>query len=85
MPESAGSVFDLLVGIMVDSPSAITADNYELAVLALNDFATAGSAGAMIEQKRDKTMRRSKPVKPLNTRFVVDLCINYLYHTHFWQ
>ena len=85
MPDSAGSVFDLLVGIMADTPSAITADNYELAVLALNDFATAGSVGAVMEQKQDRTMRRSKPVKPLNSRLVANLCIISLRHAHILQ
>lgn len=68
--DAASSVFELLVGIMADTPSAITADNYEFAVMALNDFATAGSAGAMVEQKRDRNVRRSNQVKALNTRSV---------------
>lgn len=67
-PDAASSVFDLILGIMADMPSAITADNYEFAVTALNDFATAGSAGAVVEQKRDRNVRRSKQVKPLNRR-----------------
>ena len=66
--EAASNVFDLLTSIMEDSPSAITADNYEPTILLLNDFATAGSAGAVIEQKRDKSIRRSKPIKPLVAR-----------------
>ena len=73
--DAARSVFDLLVGIMADTPSAITADNYEFAVMALNDFATAGSAGAIVEQKRDRNVRRSKQVKPLNTELVYCSCL----------
>jgi len=70
IPDAASSVFDLLFGIMADTPSAITADNYESAVMALNDFATAGSAGAVVEQKRDRNVRRSKQVKPFDRRSV---------------
>jgi brefeldin A-resistance guanine nucleotide exchange factor 1 len=60
MPDAAPLVFEQLVGILEDKPSSITADNYERAVLLLNDFATSGSVGAMIEQKREKNVRRSK-------------------------
>ena len=69
VPEAASEVFELLISIMDDFPSAITADNYEPTILLLNDFATAGSAGATIEQKRDRNMRRSKPVKSLVARY----------------
>ncbi|MCJ1477728.1 GDP/GTP exchange factor for ARF [Lambiella insularis] len=68
VPGAASSVFELLMGIMADTPSAITADNYEFYIEALNDFATAGSTGAQLEQKRDKNMRRSRAVKPLDPR-----------------
>ncbi|MCJ1394233.1 GDP/GTP exchange factor for ARF [Xylographa bjoerkii] len=68
IPAAASAVFELLVGIMADTPSAITADNYESAIQALNDFATAGSAGAVVEQKRDRNMRRSKAVKSIESR-----------------
>jgi brefeldin A-resistance guanine nucleotide exchange factor 1 len=70
IPEAALSVFDLLTRIMGDKPSAITADNYEFTVMALNDIATAGSAGATVEQKRDRNARRSKNVAPINTPLV---------------
>ena len=66
--EVAGNVFELLTNIMEDSPSAITADNYKPTILTLNDFATAGSSGAVIEQKCDRNLRRSKPVKSLIAR-----------------
>lgn len=65
--EAAGEVFELSQGILEDSPSAITADNYEATVLLLNDFASAGSAGAMIEQ-RDRSTRRPKQAQPLSAR-----------------
>jgi golgi-specific brefeldin A-resistance guanine nucleotide exchange factor 1 len=58
--EVAGDVFDLLMGVMDDTASAVTADNYESAILLLNDFATAGSSGALLEQKRDRNPRRPK-------------------------
>jgi brefeldin A-resistance guanine nucleotide exchange factor 1 len=61
--DASGNVFELLQTIMEDSPSVITADNYEAAIILLNDFATAGRAGAVIEQKRDRNVRRSKLVK----------------------
>ena len=79
--DAASSIFDLLVGIMADTPSAVTADNYEFAVMALNDFATAGSAGAMLEQKRYRNARRPKQVKPLNSQLVI---LNSVleHHTH---
>ena len=70
MAAAASTVFELLMGIMADTPSAITADNYEFAVKALNDFATAGSAGAVVEHKRDRNMRRAKAVKPIEPRSV---------------
>ena len=68
--EAARIVFDLLVGIMADNPSAVTADNYESAVLSLNDFATAGSAGAVTEQKGERNVRRSKSNKQAEPRLV---------------
>lgn len=64
MPDSAAGVFEVLQGIMEESPSAIQSDNYEAAIYLANDFATAGSAGAMAEQKRDRHGRRSKSANP---------------------
>lgn len=60
IPEAAASVFEVISGILEDTPSSITSDNYEAAIFLLNDFATTGSAGASIEQTRDKNIRRSK-------------------------
>lgn len=56
-------VFDILEDIVTGSPSAITSDNYELAISLLNDFATAGSVGAAQEQKRDDALRRGRQQK----------------------
>ena len=66
--EAAAEVFELLTSIVEDSPSLISADNYEAVILLSNDFAAAGSAGAVIEQKRDRNIRRPKMVKPLDAR-----------------
>ena len=66
--EAAGEVFELSLGVLEDSPSAITADNYEATILLLGDFASAGSAGAIIEQKRDKSARRPKQAQALSAR-----------------
>jgi len=57
-------VFELLEDVTVGRPSAISADNYESAVALLNDYATAGSVGAVQEQKLDKAARRPKSGKP---------------------
>lgn len=84
IPTAASSVFELLVGIMADTPSAITADNYEFAIEALIDFATAGSAGAMFEQKRDRNKRRSKAAKPIDARLVPWLHITPAFQTEPW-
>jgi brefeldin A-resistance guanine nucleotide exchange factor 1 len=45
------------------SQNAITADNYENAIVLLNDFATAGSIGAADEQRRDIARRKDKNAK----------------------
>ncbi|MCJ1288215.1 GDP/GTP exchange factor for ARF [Xylographa opegraphella] len=68
IPVAAGPVFEILVDIMADKPSAITADNYEFAIQALNDFATAGSVGAVVEQTRDRKVRRPKAIKSIEPR-----------------
>ncbi len=57
-------MFELLEDVTVGRPSAISADNYESAVALLNDYATAGSVGAVQEQKLDKAARRPKSGKP---------------------
>ena len=62
--EAAAGVFGLLENIVNVKPAAVTADNYEAAVSLLNDFATAGSIGAIEEQRSEKTTRKSKVTKP---------------------
>jgi brefeldin A-resistance guanine nucleotide exchange factor 1 len=66
VPEAAAPVFEIVQNVTVGIPSAITADNYEPAISLLNDFASAASAGALHEQKGDKTARRKpgKTTKP---------------------
>lgn len=68
IPDVANEAFEILKSITADSFSAVTADNYELVVLALNDFASRGSAGASLEQNRDKARRMNKSVKPLDVK-----------------
>ena len=63
--KAANIVFELLTEIMADNLSAVTADNYESIVLSLDDFASAGSIGAVIEQKRERNARKSKQAKPI--------------------
>lgn len=62
-PEAAAGVFSLLENVVITKPSAVTADNYEAAVSLLNDFATAGSIGAVDEQRYEKNIRKLKAVK----------------------
>lgn len=71
--EAAPSVFELLESVVIENvgtgaSSSITSDNYEFVVSLLNDFATAGSIGAIIEQKRDRNARKAQPVKQSKTR-----------------
>lgn len=71
--EAAPSVFELIESVMIENvgtgaSSSVTSDNYEFVVSLLNDFATAGSIGAIIEQKRDRSARKAQPVKQSKTR-----------------
>ena len=69
LPEAAGKAFDLVARVVAGQQSAVTADNYKDTVSLLNGFAAAGSVGAVVEQKRDKTARRKeKPTKPVKPR-----------------
>ncbi|CAG8979878.1 hypothetical protein HYALB_00002651 [Hymenoscyphus albidus] len=61
--QSAPTVFEILEGVAIGSPPTVMADNYESAVKLLNDFATAGSVGSTIEQKKDKRPRRGQPLQ----------------------
>jgi brefeldin A-resistance guanine nucleotide exchange factor 1 len=63
-PAVAQDVFDLLKTIVEFQPPVITADNYEAAVNLANEFATAGSAAAVQDTRRDVSSRRGKPQKP---------------------
>jgi len=53
---------------MSSSPPAIMADNYESAISLLNDFASAGSVGATLEQRQDNRARRGQQTKPINVQ-----------------
>src|SRR5690242_3578923 len=59
LPEAALLVFRV-VEDLCSSPGGITADNYEAAIAVLNDFATAGSVGAALEQRRDREAHGSR-------------------------
>lgn len=61
--QSASTVFEILEGVTVGSPPTIMADNYESAVKLLNDFASAGSIGSTVEQKKDRRPGRGQQVK----------------------
>jgi len=61
--DGAEAVFVLLHSVATSTPSAVTADNYEAAVSLANDFATAGSIGTVLEQRRDMAARRPKGAK----------------------
>lgn len=62
--EGAAPVFELLINIITARSSTVTADNYEATVSLLNKFATAGSVGAVLEQRYEKIARKIKPSKP---------------------
>ncbi|KAL8793694.1 MAG: hypothetical protein Q9195_003743 [Heterodermia aff. obscurata] len=66
--EVAPNVFELISRAVTSQPSSVTADNYEATVSLLDSFATAGSVGAVIEQKKDRNARRSKPTKASKPR-----------------
>ncbi|KAG9245808.1 hypothetical protein BJ878DRAFT_333626 [Calycina marina] len=64
-PKTAPTVFEILEGIVnADSPPTIMADNYEQAVNSLNDFASAGSVGAIVIPKPERgDSRRGPPIR----------------------
>lgn len=67
-PEVASNVFDLVTNAVTSRPSAVTADNYVATVSLLNSFATAGSVGAVIEQKKDRNGKRTRATHPVKPR-----------------
>lgn len=70
VPEVAADVFKIAENLISSSPPGICADNYEASIALLNDFATAGSAGAVEEQRGDAQRRRGKGPKPKKTQYV---------------
>ena len=71
LPEAAGTAFDIVARVVAGQPPAVTADNYKETVSLLNQYASAGSIGAVIEQRRDKnpsTRKKEKPTKPTKPR-----------------
>ena len=70
-PAAAGSIFELITRVVAGKTPAVTADNYKEAVSILNQYAAAGSVGAVMEQKRDKNAnarKREKTPKPAKPR-----------------
>ena len=60
VPDTSVEVFGMLQNLLEDASSTITADNYEPILSLLNDFAAAGSVGAVAEQRRDQAPVRGK-------------------------
>ena len=73
--KAAPAVFEIVGSIITSEPSAVTADNYMATVSLLDNFATAGSVGAAIEQQgsrrqptqqqRDRRGQRSSETVPV--------------------
>lgn len=62
-PTSSATVFEILESGVSGSPPAILADNYEAAIMLLNEFASAASVGAAAEQRLPLKKQR-KPGTP---------------------
>ena len=77
--EAAARIFNLLTTIVEDASSSITADNYEAVIGILHDFATAGSEGAVIEQRLDRNGKRSKPGRASSVRCAKYYASNIVY------
>ena len=61
--KAAPMVFKIVEDVTASNSSAITADNYEMAVSLLNDFASAGRVGSAAEQKQDAIVRKGRSPK----------------------
>lgn len=59
--DQSQNVFDILEMTVRTDPPVVAADNFESAVSLANDFATAASAAAGQEQRRDLNSRRGRP------------------------
>ncbi|RKF61140.1 Uncharacterized protein OnM2_044001 [Erysiphe neolycopersici] len=57
---SALIVFNFLENVVLGSPPSIIAENYESAVQLLHEFASAGSVGATIEQKKELKIKKGQ-------------------------
>lgn len=73
VPDVSDRIFHIVTELIA-MPSAITTDNYEALIVLLNDFATAGSVGASVEQQNSKD-KRKKSVKPVSQYVDVGLII----------
>ncbi|KAI9822830.1 MAG: GDP/GTP exchange factor for ARF [Phylliscum demangeonii] len=71
LSDIAPAVFNVMEHLTARNSLAITADNYEAAVALLNDFASAGGTGAILEQRQDGPGKRGKTVKQQKPLFVI--------------
>lgn len=67
----AENVFSILAVLSTSSPTAVTADNYEATIALANDFAAAGSIGAIQEKRREFAARRGHQAKPARNEDIV--------------
>ncbi|KAI9679248.1 MAG: GDP/GTP exchange factor for ARF [Caeruleum heppii] len=66
--EAAPIVVNIVESITAGSTPAVTADNYESAILQLNDIASAGSVGANTEQRQEAAVRKGRPTKQVKPK-----------------
>ncbi|KAK7510917.1 uncharacterized protein IWZ02DRAFT_192309 [Phyllosticta citriasiana] len=73
LPDAAADVFKIMENLTSSTPPGISADNYEASIALLNDFATAGSSGALEQQRLDAAAMRkgAKPKRKAQTNEVV--------------
>lgn len=65
-------VFEILTLLATTNPpTAVTAENFELAISLANDFATSGSIGSIQEKRRDFAAKRGHQAKPARQEDVV--------------
>lgn len=68
-PQASATVFTILEELNTGhTPPSVMADNYESVVSLLNEFASAGSGGSVLEQKMDKKSRRGQQTKPMKAQ-----------------
>lgn len=69
--QASATVFTILEGVITgEAPPSVMADNYEPVISLLNDFASSGSVGSVLEQKLDRRSRRGQQSKPIKLQYV---------------